>query len=125
MEDETLFILYRILYLRSLNGRGLRFWGLLVHGRENFGELVLAEGNFNRRAELFSLDSSVGCYFLDIGLNAQVLLWVSFLSQEFSSLGGFINPPEFIWLDYIAVKQSRVELGNWTHLSVEEGVPKQ
>jgi hypothetical protein len=66
----------------------------MVNTGIRFGNLILTERDFNGRLQLFSTDSSMGSNLLNVCLQAEILLRVSFLGQLFSVIRVNIKPPE-------------------------------
>jgi hypothetical protein len=58
----------------------------------SLGDLVLTEGHLNGGLQLLRTDAPMSRDFLNVRLHAQILLWVSLLSQLLPPIRMQINP---------------------------------
>ena len=87
--------------------------------------LHIALWHLNWWLQWLRVNFSMHCHQIYISFNAQVLLWISFLTQHLSSIGMFIYPLQSIDLWIVIIQQSWMELCNWSHLGIQEGIPQQ
>ncbi len=72
------------------------------------------------------VDTSVSDDLVDVGFHTEVLLRVALVGKGFLALSRNVGPSEsLIGVQAVITKKSRVELGDGTHLRVEEGVPQE
>lgn len=77
---------------------------VIVSRRECLHDLEVTDRNFDGRLKRLRMNLSVHSDLIDVSLDAEVLLRVSFLSQLLSSVGMLIDPFQAVVTRYAIVQ---------------------